>query len=176
MHHMPQSMGRLHSWPSIPCNLPTMRRSQKTQLHQLAEAGFIDLLRKKRVARIWRGTVPKKAPLIVRHTNDFNGYEARGARLFTRELRAIVTNRQPGGHGPDLDLRVTTKSGKRRKPLVSVPSRGISILPEARIITPGNPFRSTLYYRVSILGRGRMPHIGSDAVDRDGVWFASELD
>src|SRR5207248_8063426 len=37
------------------------------------------------------------------------------------------------------------------------------------IIAPADPYRSVLYYRVSKLGGGRMPHIGSEIVDDEGV-------
>ena len=40
---------------------------------------------------------------------------------------------------------------------------------EARVVAPGNPYRSVLYYRMAKLGRGRMPHLGSTRVDRAGL-------
>ena len=39
----------------------------------------------------------------------------------------------------------------------------------ARIIVPGDPYRSVLMYRMSKLGYARMPYIGSSAVDSEGV-------
>jgi putative heme-binding domain-containing protein len=49
------------------------------------------------------------------------------------------------------------------------PTQGAFGIPAARIVAPGDPFRSVLWYRMSKLGGGRMPHIGSGEVDRDGV-------
>ena len=46
------------------------------------------------------------------------------------------------------------------------PTQGTFGIRDARIIAPGDPLRSMLYLRVSKLGRGRMPHIGSEVVDR----------
>lgn len=40
---------------------------------------------------------------------------------------------------------------------------------KAKIIVPGDPYRSVLYYRMSKLGYGRMPYIGSRKVDSLGV-------
>jgi putative heme-binding domain-containing protein len=37
------------------------------------------------------------------------------------------------------------------------------------VITPGDPFRSVLFYRIAKLGSGRMPKIGSTEVDLDGL-------
>ncbi|MBI3467580.1 MAG: PQQ-dependent sugar dehydrogenase [Planctomycetes bacterium] len=40
---------------------------------------------------------------------------------------------------------------------------------DARIISPGDPYRSLLLYRMAKLGYARMPYIGSQVVDSDGV-------
>jgi putative heme-binding domain-containing protein len=45
------------------------------------------------------------------------------------------------------------------------PTRGDLSLPDARIIKPGDPYASTLYYRMAKFGRDRMPHIGSERPD-----------
>ena len=39
----------------------------------------------------------------------------------------------------------------------------------AQILAPGDPYRSVLYYRMAKLGRGRMPHLGSEIVDEHGL-------
>jgi len=49
------------------------------------------------------------------------------------------------------------------------PARGDFGLPDARIITPGKPDASTLYFRMSKFGRDRMPHIGADLPDEAGL-------
>src|SRR5207302_8813220 len=49
------------------------------------------------------------------------------------------------------------------------PTRGDFGLPDARIIKPGDPWASTLYYRMAKFGRDRMPHIGSDLPDEAGL-------
>jgi putative heme-binding domain-containing protein len=58
------------------------------------------------------------------------------------------------------------------------PTRGDFALPDARIIKPGDPLASTLYFRMSKYGRDRMPHIGSELPDEAGLemiarWIAS---
>ncbi len=45
------------------------------------------------------------------------------------------------------------------------PTRGDFGLPDARIIKPGDPYASTLYFRMAKFGRDRMPHIGSERPD-----------
>ena len=62
----------------------------------------------------------------------------------------------------DLPLDKTDMVGVR-------PTQGTFGIHDAQVIAPGDPFRSVLLYRMSKLGSGRMPHIGSTEVDRDGV-------
>src|SRR5207253_1669227 len=49
------------------------------------------------------------------------------------------------------------------------PTRGDFGLPDACIIKPGEPWASTLYYRMAKFGRDRMPHIGADRPDEAGL-------
>jgi uncharacterized repeat protein (TIGR03806 family) len=49
------------------------------------------------------------------------------------------------------------------------PSQGTFGITDARIVAPADPFGSVLLYRVSKLGGGRMPRLGSHAVDDRGV-------
>lgn len=53
--------------------------------------------------------------------------------------------------------------------ILARPSQGTFGIPAASVITPGDPFRSVLFYRVSKLGGGRMPRLGSQEVDHAGV-------
>ncbi|MFQ5733535.1 MAG: c-type cytochrome, partial [Planctomycetaceae bacterium] len=49
------------------------------------------------------------------------------------------------------------------------PSQGTFGIRAAKVIAPGDPYRSVLLYRMAKLGRGRMPHFGSGVVDRMGL-------
>ncbi len=49
------------------------------------------------------------------------------------------------------------------------PTQGAFGIGDAQVVAAGDPCRSTLYYRMAKMGRGRMPHIGSQLVDRPGV-------
>jgi uncharacterized repeat protein (TIGR03806 family) len=62
----------------------------------------------------------------------------------------------------ELDLKKTFTIGQ-------VPSQGNFGLTDASVIAPGQPYRSVLLYRMSKQGRGRMPHIGSNEVDLEGI-------
>lgn len=50
-----------------------------------------------------------------------------------------------------------------------VPSQGTFGIEDGRVITPGDPYRSLLLYRMAKRGGGRMPHVGSSEVDLRGV-------
>ena len=62
----------------------------------------------------------------------------------------------------DVPLEKTDMIGVR-------PTQGTFSIHAAQVIAPGDPPRSVLYYRMSTLGGGRMPHIGSTEVDREGI-------
>jgi len=49
------------------------------------------------------------------------------------------------------------------------PRHGGFYIPDARMLAPGDPSRSVLFYRMAKLGPGRMPRIGSSLVDHDGL-------
>lgn len=58
---------------------------------------------------------------------------------------------------------------RRMKAIGRVPSQGTLGLTNARVVAPGAPACSILYYRVSTSGQGRMPLIGSKEVDPRGT-------
>ena len=47
-------------------------------------------------------------------------------------------------------------------------------IPDARVIAPGNPYRSVICYRMASLGSARMPRVGSRVVDQDGLQLVAE--
>jgi len=82
-----------------------------------------------------------------------------------------------GGGSVPLRLQFTT-SMEAMNAVDLRPSRGDFGLSDARIIKPGDPYASTLYFRMAKFGRDRMPHIGSDRPDEAGLklveeWIAS---
>jgi putative heme-binding domain-containing protein len=54
------------------------------------------------------------------------------------------------------------------------PARGDFGLLDACIIKPGDPWASTLYYRMAKFGRDRMPHIGAERPDEAGLRLVEE--
>jgi uncharacterized repeat protein (TIGR03806 family) len=62
----------------------------------------------------------------------------------------------------DLPLKDTRALGLR-------PTQGTFGLHDAKIIAPGDPFGSVLYFRMAKLGPGHMPYIGSSVIDKSGL-------
>lgn len=49
------------------------------------------------------------------------------------------------------------------------PAQGTFGVHDAKIIAPGDPFRSLVYLRMAKLGAGHMPHLGSSVIDERGL-------
>src|SRR5262245_18149484 len=73
-----------------------------------------------------------------------------------------------GGGAVELRLQFPTLV-KEMQALNVRPARGDFGLPDACIIKPGDPWSSTLFFRMAKFGRDRMPHIGSDRPDEAGL-------
>lgn len=85
---------------------------------------------------------------------------------------------RPGGLGRgSMDLRVTTSLAQTGTCDIS-PSLGELGIMDARLLAPGEPDRSILLARIEALDGNRMPPLGSNVVDQQGVdliraWIAS---
>jgi putative heme-binding domain-containing protein len=73
-----------------------------------------------------------------------------------------------GGGSVPLRLQYPVRAADM-KAIGARPVRGDFGLPDARIIKPGDPWASTLYYRMAKFGRDRMPHIGAERPDEAGL-------
>ena len=86
-------------------------------------------------------------------------------------------HRRGGGGTAAMDIRYDF-SLKQSNLLGARPTQGTFGMLAARVMAPAAPYRSVLLYRMAKLGRGRMPHFGSQIVDRPGLqlihdWIAS---
>jgi putative heme-binding domain-containing protein len=84
-----------------------------------------------------------------------------------------------GGGGGQVVLELDVTRPLKETGIFDVrPRQGDFGLPDARIVAPGDPYRSVLFYRMAKFGRGRMPHLGSEfphapALDMMAKWIAS---
>jgi putative heme-binding domain-containing protein len=134
----------------------------ENQIEALRHAGLIELVHNPEEKR--NGfTMP--ARLVNPHDH--------AAKLESRARSYLHANcahchRFGAGGSVDLELKYDTPL-ERMKIVETRPVQGTFEMPGAQIVAPGDPYRSTLYYRMAKLGRGRMPHIGSEMVDEAGL-------
>jgi putative heme-binding domain-containing protein len=85
-------------------------------------------------------------------------------------LHANCAHCHVDGGGGSVDLRLGySVTAEEMKAIGVRPSRGDFGLPDAAIIKPGDPWASTLYFRMAKFGRDRMPHLGSERPDETGL-------
>jgi putative heme-binding domain-containing protein len=95
-----------------------------------------------------------------------HGLESR-ARSYLH-VNCAHCHQSGGGGNAVIDVRFDLPL-KQTQAWDARPMQGTFDIPEARILAPGDPCRSILYFRMAKLGPGRMPHIGSTHVDRRGL-------
>jgi putative heme-binding domain-containing protein len=78
-----------------------------------------------------------------------------------------------GGGTVSLRLQFSMPSAEM-KAIGERPTRGDFGLPDAYLIKPGEPWASTLYYRMAKFGRDRMPHVGAERPDEAGLRLIEE--
>ncbi|HJZ89547.1 MAG TPA: PQQ-dependent sugar dehydrogenase, partial [Gemmataceae bacterium] len=104
-------------------------------------------------------------PLVNSHETG-EALEAR-ARSYL-QVNCSHCHQFGAGGSVNIDLRRDTELDDTRA-LDVKPVQGAFDIPDCRILAPGDPYRSVLYYRMAKQGRGRMPHIGSELVDEAGI-------
>jgi putative heme-binding domain-containing protein len=148
--------------------LPQVNRSHDfngvafNQVQAMQHAGLIELLHNPEEDGD-RFTMPRSL------TNPRDGT----ARIDDRARSYLHVNcahchRFGAGGSVDLDLKYDARP-ERMKIVEVRPVQGTFEIPGAHILSPGDPYRSVLYYRMAKLGRGRMPHVGSEMVDEPGL-------
>ena len=83
-----------------------------------------------------------------------------------------------GGGGSVPSFFNIEESLKNARILDAFTTQGTLDLPEARIVAPADPYRSTLLFRMTTTGRGHMPYLGGRLIDEQAIvlmrdWIAS---
>jgi putative heme-binding domain-containing protein len=136
--------------------------TDENQLRQLERAGFFARPLQAREAQGRRLADPYDEGATL---------DAR-ARAYLQVNCAHCHSQHSGGTalialGAELTLEETRTVGAR-------PVQGTFGIDDARIIAPGEPARSVLFYRMAKLGPGRMPRIGSRETDERGLRLIAE--
>lgn len=108
-----------------------------------------------------------KEPKLVDPFNEKNALDSRARAYLHANCGHCHT--EHGGGITNLRLHAGIAKLADLKAIDVVPNRGDFGIPNARIITAGDPCSSTLYYRMAKFGKDRMPHIGSEVLDEAGL-------
>ena len=149
----PAQLNRDHNYGSVVDN----------QLRTMAHIGFLS-------------DSPSKAPAAMPDPADPDLPLETRARAYLH-ANCATCHRRGGGGTAAMDIRYEF-SLKQSNLLGARPTQGTFGMLAARVMAPAAPYRSVLLYRMAKLGRGRMPHFGSQVVDRRGLqlvhdWIAS---
>ena len=136
-------------------NVPQLHREgAASQLDQFARMGLIT------------NEVPREQRICLANPNDKSASLDARARAYLHVNCAHCHRMSAGGavlsyiHF-DLPLDKTN--------MLAAPSQGDFKMQNAKVIAPSEPFRSVLLYRMSKLGGGKMPRLGSAEIDSDGI-------
>ena len=114
---------------------------------------------------------PEAYPKLVSPYDHNGSLEAR-ARSYLHVNCANCHVKEGGGNSL-MELEFTTKRDKAN--IFGIrPQHGVFGIKDARLIAPGSPERSIIYYRVSHRGEGQMPPLGTLRVDNQAVQLLSD--
>jgi uncharacterized repeat protein (TIGR03806 family) len=109
---------------------------------------------------------PADMPKLADFTDPHASLDGR-ARSYL-QANCSHCHRKWGGGNAEFQLLHTLPLGEMGA-VDTVPGQGTFGLQDPKILVPGDPARSLVLFRMERLGQGRMPHIASNVVDREGV-------
>jgi putative heme-binding domain-containing protein len=83
-------------------------------------------------------------------------------------INCATCHRRGGGGTSKFEL-LAQKIEKDKYLIEAPPTQGTFGIFKAEVVSTIHPSRSVLLYRMAKLGRGRMPHFGSNVIDEDGL-------
>jgi putative heme-binding domain-containing protein len=152
--------------PSLTRRASEDRSERRNQLIALTESGYIRRADNDKTLPPFDSKSLARERKLVDPRDDKEPLEAR-ARSYLHANCGHCHSDHGGGAVP---LRLQFPLEVANMKAVDVPpTRGDFGLADARIIAPGDPHASTLYFRMAKFGRDRMPHIGSELPDEAGL-------
>ncbi|MGL6076326.1 MAG: PQQ-dependent sugar dehydrogenase [Fimbriiglobus sp.] len=168
-----QCMQCHHAWAEHTLGFNIEQLNRGSQLQALVNDKIIE-----RRDRNGENVLPNYTAEDLKKTRRLADPHAQSEKLADRAKSYLHANcshchRFGGGGGVDFELQAFSDSIEK-KVINAMPVRGTFDLPNPKVIQPGDPHTSTLYYRMAKFGSGRMPHIGSEFVDEKGVALMHE--
>ncbi len=143
------------------------------QLRDLAVAGYVERV----------GPKDEKLPIDADYLKGLGQFSRSPGKVLAPqpELEAFARSylhvncahcHRFGGGGGQVVLELDFEKSLKDTGILDVrPKQGDFGLPDARLVAPGDPFRSVLLYRMARFGPGRMPHVGSERPDSRSLYY-----
>lgn len=135
--------------------------------HQLRTLAHIKVLPES----VWTDSKGMKSRYLVDPHDDSLALKLRARSYLHANCRHCHRNNGGGGSTIKLDASLDLDG---MEALGVTPTQGKFGIRDAHVISPSDPFRSVLLYRMSKLGKGRMPYSGSSVVDQKGTKLISD--
>ncbi len=152
-------------------NLTGNNLAQPTQLQTLVVAGLIRNAQPvggaENTSKI-EGISDQIKPMVGWRNQDHEAL----ARSYLH-VNCAHCHQPEGGGNATVDYRFSS-SGEQRKLVNHRPTRGSFGIPDARLISAGDTGGSIILYRLSVMGLGHMPHLGSRIPDVRGIRLIQE--
>jgi len=123
---------------------------------------------------LFKEPLPKKSaelPHLVNYRDATQPIEAR-ARSYL-QANCAHCHMKWGGGNAEFQL-LATMAIEELGIVNAKPGQGAFGLTDPRILVPGDPDRTMLLHRLTKLGLGRMPHVGSNVVDEQATAMLKE--
>ncbi len=143
------------------------------QLNRLGESGGnqIESWAEKEIVSLPRDFDPASAAKFCELSDTASDLETR-VRVWM-DVNCAMCHRPQGPGNANIDLRYETAL-ESTKMINEKPAQGNLGLANALLVAPGEPDRSLMLERVKTLSAGRMPNIGSNQIDEEGVKLLTE--
>jgi uncharacterized repeat protein (TIGR03806 family) len=123
---------------------------------------------------LFQGALPRRPADRPRLVDPYDPKAPREARVKSYlHVNCSTCHVKEGGGNARMELGFTTPT--RRMGLIDAePLHSRFDIKDARLVAPGLPGRSVLYYRISRRGTDQMPPVGSTTVDRQAVQLIAD--
>lgn len=123
---------------------------------------------------LFQGALPPRAADRPRLVDPYDEQAPREARVRSYlDVNCAVCHVDAGGGNSLMELGLTTPRDRMRL-IDAPPTHNQFDIKDARLVAPGAPERSVLFYRVSRRGAGQMPPLVSTEVDHQAVALLAE--
>jgi putative heme-binding domain-containing protein len=160
---------------------PLTANTLQLNVRRIDERGSFDQLREFERLGLLDGPLPESPETLPRLSDPHD--ESIGLAERVRSyLQVNCAQCHRFGAGGSASILLTADRPMDQTGTIGVrPMQGSFDIEEARIIAPGDPFGSVLYFRMAKLGAGRMPRVGPRQVDVRGLdlmyrWIAGLTD